>query len=122
MRVGRNASVRRVVATIAACGLAIGACGGDDDDANPATTEATTEESAPAATAEESPATEAPTSETSGGSEAPATGGDAAARVEAFRQPVTELPLSSPIAVEAGKKLFYVQCSVPVCAEIAVGI
>ncbi len=123
MRVGRNASVRRVVATIAACGLAVAACGGDDDDADSATTEATTEESAPADTAEESaPATEAPTSETAGSSEAPATGGDAAARVEAFRQPVTELPLSSPIAVEAGKKLFYVQCSVPVCAEIAVGI
>jgi ribose transport system substrate-binding protein len=39
-----------------------------------------------------------------------------------FRQPVAELPLSSPVAVESGKKLFYVQCSVPVCAEIAVGI
>ena len=51
-------------------------------------------------------------------------GGDAdpAARVEAFSQPVTELPLSTPIAVEPGKKLFYVQCGVPACAEIAVGL
>ena len=46
----------------------------------------------------------------------------AAARVEAFLAPISELPLSAPIKVEAGKKLFYVQCSVPVCAEIAVGI
>jgi ribose transport system substrate-binding protein len=49
-------------------------------------------------------------------------GTDAAARVEAFRQPVTELPLNDPIAPEAGTSLFYVQCSVPVCAEIAIGI
>jgi ribose transport system substrate-binding protein len=50
-------------------------------------------------------------------------GMDAAqARVDAFRQPVTELPLNEPVAAEAGKKLFYVQCGVAVCAEIAVGI
>ena len=30
--------------------------------------------------------------------------------------------LSTPIAVEPGKSLFYVQCGVPVCAEIAVGL
>jgi ABC-type sugar transport system substrate-binding protein len=138
MRVGRNTQVRRLVAAIAVCGLFVAACGGDDDDADSATAEATAEESAPAATdapeATEAPATteesasatEAPASETadSGTAEAtaPETGGDSAARVEAFTQPVTELPLSSPIAVEPGKKLFYVQCSVPVCAEIEVGI
>jgi ribose transport system substrate-binding protein len=50
------------------------------------------------------------------------TDGDAASRVDSFRQPVTELPLSTPIAVEPGASLFYVQCGVPVCAEIATGI
>ncbi len=49
-------------------------------------------------------------------------GTDAGARVDAFRQPVTELPLSEPIAVEAGTSAFYVQCSVAVCAEIAIGL
>jgi ribose transport system substrate-binding protein len=49
-------------------------------------------------------------------------GTDAATRVETFRQPVTELPLNDPIAVEPGVSLFYVQCGVPVCAEIATGI
>jgi len=43
-------------------------------------------------------------------------------RVAAFLKPTTALPLSAPVKLEAGKKLFYVQCSVPVCAEIAVGI
>src|SRR5690606_36818353 len=42
--------------------------------------------------------------------------------VDHFRQPVTDLPLNTPVAVEAGKKQFYVECSVPVCAEIAIGI
>ncbi len=49
-------------------------------------------------------------------------GAEALARVEAFRQPVTELPLGTPVAIESGKKIFYVQCGVPVCQEIAVGI
>jgi ribose transport system substrate-binding protein len=49
-------------------------------------------------------------------------GSDTASRVEAFRQPVTELPLNEPIAVEAGVSMFYVQCGVPVCEEIGTGL
>lgn len=52
----------------------------------------------------------------------PGGGTDAAARVDAFRQPVTELPLSEPIAVEPGVSMFYVQCGVPVCEEIGTGL
>jgi ribose transport system substrate-binding protein len=134
--------MRRMVAVVAACGVVVAACGDDDDDAGD---EATAEEAAPSteateATAEattpatdapepattEAPATDAPSSatadESSAESTAPEAGGDAAARVDFFRQPVTELALSTPVAVEPGKKLFYVQCSVPVCAEIATGI
>ena len=35
---------------------------------------------------------------------------------------MTELPLSTPISLEAGTKVFYVQCGVAVCSEIAVGV
>lgn len=60
---------------------------------------------------------------TAAASSAPPAGAELAAqRVEAFSQPVTELPLSTPIAVEPGTKVYYVQCSVPVCAEIGTGI
>ena len=86
--------------------LFVAACGGDDETD---TTDApvTTDSGAPADTG------------------APAEGlasAEALARVEAFRQPITELPLSTPIAVESGKKVFYVQCGVAVCQEIATGI
>jgi ribose transport system substrate-binding protein len=79
--------------------LVAGACGGDDDDGA-------------------SPSTEAGEGDGSGG------GVEAAqARVDAFRQPVEELPFNEPLSEAPGpKKLFYVQCSVPVCAEIATGI
>ena len=43
-------------------------------------------------------------------------------RVDAFSQPVTDLAITTPIAVEPGKKVFYVQCGVSACSEIAVGI
>lgn len=108
-------STHRFVAALAVAGLALAACGGDDDSDDTSSTEAPATSEAPAAT-------DAPASDTG----APADGGDVAAiaqeRVDAFRQPVTELPLSTPIAVEPGTKVFYVQCSVPVCAEIAVGL
>jgi ribose transport system substrate-binding protein len=47
---------------------------------------------------------------------------DAQARVAAFLEPITELPLNEPIAAPTGKSLFYVQCSVAVCEEISVGV
>lgn len=102
----RSTFTRRywVVGAVAA-GLLVAACGGDDGDS--ASTEA--------------PATEAPSESTA------SPGGDglaqAQARVDAFRQPVTELPFNEPLAEPPGERtVYYVQCSVPVCAEIATGI
>lgn len=102
---------RRIVLALAVGSMVIAACGSDDDsssgDSNTTVGAVTTE----AAGTDSTVAVEA-----EGGLAA------ATARVEAFLAPISELPLSAPIKVEAGKKLFYVQCSVPVCAEIAVGI
>lgn len=98
---------RLLTAGVLAAGLFVAACGGSDDAA---------------------PTTDAPAaSEAPAGTDAPAptdglASADAVARVEAFRQPVAELPLSTPVKVEAGKKVFYVQCGVAVCQEIATGI
>lgn len=86
-----------------ALGLVAAGCGGDDSGSD--TTAA--------------PTTEAP-------SDTSAPGGDglaeAQARVDAFRQPVTELPFNEPVEAPEGKTVYYVQCSVPVCAEIAIGV
>ncbi len=113
-----RARTRILTAGVVAAGLVLAACGGDDE-----TTETT---AAPAVETTAAPAVEttaAPSVETTA---APSGGGlasaEAQARVDAFRQPVTELPLSSPIAVESGKKVFYVQCGVAVCQEIETGI
>jgi len=104
--------------------LTAAACGGDDDSGDaesPATTAAAPEETA-------APSTEAPPTDTETAVADTAGSGDAdgvavaAARVEAFRQPVSVLPLTEPIALEPGTKVFYVQCSVAVCSEIAVGL
>lgn len=101
MSTRRHTRQHRLLAVVAACGLVFAACGSDDDGAAPVDS---TEDTAD-----------------SGGTDT--SGADLALeRVNAFLQPVTELPLSTPVAVESGKKLFYVQCSVPVCAEIAIGI
>ncbi len=136
MTVGRYARTRRLAALLIASGLVVAACGGDDDDAGDAPTEDTaadtaepTDEAEPEPSADptdEGEPTAEPTDEAEPTAEGeptvPEAGGDAAARVDFFRQPVTELPLSTPVAVEPGVKLFYVQCSVPVCAEIAIGL
>jgi ribose transport system substrate-binding protein len=99
---------------LAALGLLLAACGGDDSGSSSNTTAAAAETTAAT--------TAAGGAETTMDSMGGMASEQAAARVEAFRQPVTELPLNEPIKVEPGKKLFYVQCSVPVCAEIATGI
>ena len=102
MTIRRHARAARVAALAAACGLIVAACGDDSADEPAATTAA--------------PTTAAPTT-------APAEpAGGAAARVEAFLADVTELPLSTPVAAPADVNVFYVQCGVPVCAEIAIGI
>ena len=111
MRTGRLTRAQRLVALVAACGLVAAACGGDDEE--PTTTDAAVE------------ATDAPAPEATEATEAAGDageGGAAAGRVAAFLEPVPELPIGLPIAPVAGTKLFYVQCSVPVCAEIAIGI
>lgn len=106
MRTSTSSRLRWVFAAITASSLVIAACGGDDGESS--TTEAASTE-APSDTTE-------PAGETGGASE------DAQARVAAFLQPVTELPLNEPITAPTGKKLFYVQCSVAVCEEISVGV
>jgi ribose transport system substrate-binding protein len=121
---------RRLLAALVGLGLAVAACGSDDDggssdDAAPATTadsgDDTTDDTT--GTTEGDDMTEDTTGTTEGDDMADSDGPALAAeRVAAFSQPVGELPLSTPFAVEPGKKLFYVQCGVSACAEIAVGI
>lgn len=100
---------RTLTVGLVAAGLFIAACGGSDD----------------AVSTTAAPTTDGSTETTTGATEPQVEGlasAEALARVEAFRQPVTDLPLNAPVAVEAGKKVFYVQCGVAVCQEIAVGI
>jgi ABC-type sugar transport system substrate-binding protein len=107
MRVHSQSITRRLVAGLAVCGLALAACGSDDDPAAEPTEESVSE---PTAAPADDPVDE------------PSVSAEAEARVAAFRQPLTELPLNAPIAIEPGTKVFYVQCSVSACAEIAVGL
>ena len=118
---------RRIVsALIIAVGLIASACSSDSKTTDAATeavaTEAAATEAAPAET--EAAATEAaPTEAVAAETTAAVAGGDPAARVAAFTKPVTELPFNEAIAsIPAGKKVYYVQCSVPVCEEIKGGI
>ena len=100
---------RSLTVGLVAAGLFIAACGGSDD----------------AVSTTAAPTTDGSTETTTGATDAPVEGlasAEALARVEAFRQPVTDLPLNAPVAAEAGTKVFYVQCGVAVCQEIAVGI
>jgi hypothetical protein len=98
---------RAIVAGVVSLGLIASACGGDDDG------DTTTV-----------PATDAPAETT-----APDDGGDAGATV-AWPGPRRRLPPGRDRAAvqRAGvrgtrrRSVFYVQCSVPVCAEIAIGI
>lgn len=120
---------RRLLAAIVGLGLVVAACGSDDGGAGQNTVPATT---AAAVGTDDEGAPETTTAEVGGEMtddttpDADGASGDgvalAAERVDAFRQPVTELPLSTPIVIEPGTKVFYVQCGVSACAEIAVGI
>jgi ribose transport system substrate-binding protein len=97
----------KFVGVLAVAGLlTVAACGGDD------TTEDTTAETA-------APAEEAPAEETVDTSAADA----ALARVDALLQDVTSLDLGpEPASVPEGKTVYYIACSVPVCAEIQTGV
>lgn len=90
--------VRRALALVIASSLVAVACGSDD-------------------------ATPASTSPQNGADSATGVSAIAQSRVDFFRQTASDLPFNVPVSdVPAGKKLFYVQCSVPVCAEIAIGV
>lgn len=118
---------RRIVsALIIAVGLVAAGCGSDSTSTDAATEAAATEAVTEAAAETEAAATE---TEATAETEAAATeaaapaGGDPAARVAAFSKALTELPFNEAIAdIPAGKKVYYVQCSVPVCEEIRGGI
>lgn len=119
---------RRILsALIIAVGLIATACSSDSKTTDAATEAAATEAVATEAAATETQAaateaaaTEAVAAETAAA--APA-GGDPAGRVAAFSKALTELPFNEAIAsIPAGKKVYYVQCSVPVCEEIRGGI
>lgn len=113
---------RRIVAVVVGLSLTAAACGGDDDSdgaESPATTAVASDDTAAPSTDAPAAATTVADTAASGDADGPAL---AAARVEAFRQPVSVLPLTEPLALETGKKVFYVQCSVAACTEIAVGL
>ncbi len=118
MITGNRHTMRRSLAALAVCGLVFAACGSDDNSSSSDTTADTTADTASAGD------TTAPADTTAGTDGGGSSDGMAMAqeRVDAFRQPVTELPVSDPVAVESGKKLFYVQCSVSACTEIATGL
>ena len=125
---------RIVVAVLVGAGLTLSACSKDSKDTTAATeasvapaTDTPTDAAATEAAATEAAATDAPAAETTTAeavaTEAATAAMSAADRVAAFSQPVSALPFSEPIAsVPTGKKVYYVQCSVPVCEEIKGGI
>jgi len=105
MKKSNSSRLRWVAAAVTASSLLIAACGGDDGDSS----------------SNGSVSTEAPTNGSEDG-DSSSVSEDAQARVAAFLEPITELPLNEPIAAPTGKSLFYVQCSVAVCEEISVGV
>jgi len=112
-RIGQLPAFLLVLALVAS------ACGGNDDDGG-------TAGGASPATAEAAPS---PTAEGAAVEQAPGPGGQssgieaAAARVEAFREPQGTLAVSEPLAERPdGKTAAYIQCGVPVCEEIRIGI
>lgn len=121
---------RIAFALIACAGLTLSACSKDSKDTTAATeasTEAAGTEAAPTEAGTEAAGTEALTSEATpteaAATEAATAMMSAADRVAAFSKPVASLPFSEPVTGAAeGKKVYYVQCSVPVCEEIKGGI
>lgn len=98
----RSRGWRRGLAVVAAAGLFVAACGGDDDDSS---------------------ADDTATEETGDETDAGAGGSEIAAeRVAAFRQSLTELPFDVATDAPSDVDVFYVQCGVAVCAEIAIGV
>ena len=124
-----NRSVRvRIAAAFLGSVALVSACSSDKSaDTTAAAVAETTAAAAPDTTAAAAPETTAVAAETTSAAAettaAAATAMSAADRVSAFLKPVNELPFNEPIAsVPSGKKVYYVQCSVPVCEEIRLGI
>lgn len=96
--------ISKVFAAVAVAALATMTACSSDSSSDEAVTEET---SAPAA--EEGPEV--------------AAAATALARVEALAQPVSELELgAAPASIPENKTVFYITCSVPVCAEIGSGV
>jgi ribose transport system substrate-binding protein len=94
-------------ACVAAVSMLLAACGSDD--AAPVSTDAPV-----ASTAEPIDAPE----DTAGGDGVAA----AQARVDEFSKTLTEIGVTEPVAVPADLEVFYAQCPVPVCEQIAQGL
>jgi len=125
MKVRNSSRARRVVAVAASFAVVAAACGGDSDEAADEPAAAEEPAAQPAEESADEPAAEPADEPAAEPADEPAeepTVSASEARVASFLQAVTELPLSTPIAAPADVSVFYVQCSVPVCAEIAIGL
>ncbi len=122
-------SLWRCLLALLAMAMIAASCGSDSDEADDdeGGTAAETVEADDEEPADTSEAEEADDSEAADEDESMAESGPdletANARVEAFRQPQGALPISEPLAeAPTGKTVAYIQCGVPVCAEINTGI
>ena len=120
---------RVLLALTMSAGLILGACSSDKGSettvvADTAAVDTQVADSAAATEAVDTAAETVATDTAAADTAAAVSGGTAAAaRVAAFSKPVDSLPFSEAIAdVPAGKKVYYIQCSVPVCEEIKGGI
>ncbi len=122
----------RHLLALLALALVAASCGSDSSESDDSGSDAAetveadeSEDDDASADSEEAEADEADESEDDG-EEMTESGPDletATARVEAFRQPQGALPISEPLAeLPTGKTVAYIQCGVPVCAEINTGI
>lgn len=111
----RSRGWRRGLALVAAAGLVIAACGSDDDST---TTTSTTVDTA-TDTVEDSGTDSGGDTDADTGAEV---SGIAAERVAAFRETLTALPFDVATDAPEDVNVFYVQCGVAVCAEIATGV
>jgi len=115
----RSQRWRRGLAVFAAAGLVVAACGGDDDSTDDTVTTVAEETAVEEAVEEVVEEVEEVVEEAAGGADV---ADSAVERVAAFRESLTALPFEEATDAPSGVNVFYVQCSVAVCAEIAVGV
>jgi ribose transport system substrate-binding protein len=99
------------LACVAAVSLLLAACGSDDA--------ASETSDAPVESTAESTDDPVDTTAESGGGDGVAA---AQARVDEFSQTLTEIGITDTVAVPADLEVFYAQCPVPVCEQIAQGL